>query len=75
MNATFRTTTVLFLLTTRTLPGNPAAMNADFEKLGEQYIDQFAAFSPIHATSVGAGGKYSAEARLLAFWRIATADD
>ena len=43
----------LLLITTRTLAGNQPAMDTEFERLGEQYIDQFAAFSPIRATGVG----------------------
>jgi uncharacterized protein (DUF885 family) len=56
MNATLHATAiaaVVLLLTTQTLPGNQPAMATEFERIGEQYVDQFAAFSPIHATSVG----------------------
>ena len=56
MNVISRTTViaaVLLLMTTRTLTGNQPAMDTEFERIGEEYVDQFAAFSPIHATGVG----------------------
>jgi uncharacterized protein (DUF885 family) len=35
------------------LPGDEVKMDAEFEKLGEQYIEQFTAFSPVRATDLG----------------------
>ncbi len=36
-----------------TLVGNESTMNTEFQTLGAQYIEQFAAFSPVGATGLG----------------------
>ena len=56
MNLRFRSivlTAIALLPATQTLSASDPTTDRDFEKPGEQQIDQFAAFSPIGATSVG----------------------
>jgi uncharacterized protein (DUF885 family) len=46
-------TAITFLAAQPALPGDEVIMDAEFEKLGEQYIEQFTAFSPVRATDLG----------------------
>ncbi len=50
---TMAITAIALWLATQSLSGHEPTTDSEFEKVGEQYIDQFAAYSPIAATSVG----------------------
>ncbi|MGZ0172626.1 MAG: DUF885 family protein [Planctomycetales bacterium] len=46
-------TTIILVAAQQALSGDKVTMDAEFEKLGEQYIEQFTAFSPVRATDLG----------------------
>lgn len=53
MRVSFVAALAFTLFTTIRVPGETSTMDAQFEKLGAQYIEQFAKFSPVRATDVG----------------------
>ena len=53
MNVRILVTTALTLLAAQPALGNEPTMDQEFESLGEQYIEQFTAFSPVGATGLG----------------------
>jgi uncharacterized protein (DUF885 family) len=44
---------ITILLAAAPSPGSEPTMDSDFEQLGQRYLKEFAAFSPVHATSLG----------------------
>lgn len=53
MNLLTRTIFILSISVAQLVTGQEPTADQAFERLGEQYIDQFAAFSPVRATTLG----------------------
>ena len=48
-----RTIVIMSMSTVQPVSGHEPTVEKEFERLGEQYIDQFVAFSPVRATALG----------------------